>query len=107
MKHLKPINRTAERIDNSDREQTADQVFAMDPVYPAGCTTALDPGVEVDVSGGVSALCIPWEADLYGCSDPCYWPASIPDTLSHPDWSEGKTSGQNDWRELEPIYPKR
>ena len=48
----------------------------------AGCTATTDPGWEVDAFGGVSSLCQPMEADLYGCSDPCWWPAQVPDMMS-------------------------
>lgn len=103
MKHLQPLNRAAERLEAKSDDGA--QVEAMMP-FPIGCTTALDPGVEVDAAGGVSTLCVPWEADLYGCAEPCYWPAQIPDVNTHPDWTDGKRSGISDWRELEQIYPK-
>ena len=56
------------------------EVLAMESV--AGCATTFDPGWEVDPFGGVASLCQPMEADLYGCSDPCWWPAQVPDTMS-------------------------
>ena len=59
-----------------------------------GCTATLDPGWEVDAFGGVAALCQPMEADLYGCSDPCWWPAQVADTLNtYPDWNAERTRG--------------
>jgi hypothetical protein len=48
------------------------------------------------------------EADLYGCSDPCWWPAQVPDTMqTYPTWDAGKPSAQNDWRELDTVFPKK
>ena len=41
----------------------------------------------LDPFGGVASLCQPMEADLYGCSDPCWWPAQVPDTMgTFPGW---------------------
>ena len=48
----------------------------------AGCSSTLDPGWEVDPFGGVAGLCQPMEADLYGCTDPCWWPAQVADTIT-------------------------
>ena len=45
------------------------------------------------------------EADLYGCSDPCWWPAQVPDAITFPSWTENKPSAQHDWRELDPVGP--
>ncbi|MCK5620738.1 MAG: quinohemoprotein amine dehydrogenase subunit gamma, partial [Alphaproteobacteria bacterium] len=57
--------------------------------------------------GGVAWLCQPMEADLYGCSDPCWWPAQVADTLNtYPDWSTGADSAQRDWRTLQAVFPK-
>jgi hypothetical protein len=47
------------------------------------------------------------EADLYGCTDPCWWPVQVPDTLnSYPDWSTGSDSAARDWRQLQSVFPK-
>ncbi|MFY4820300.1 quinohemoprotein amine dehydrogenase subunit gamma [Aliarcobacter butzleri] len=47
------------------------------------------------------------EADLYGCSDPCWWPTQVPDTSSsYKKWSEKAPATKDDWRELENVYPK-
>jgi len=47
------------------------------------------------------------EADLYGCSDPCWWPAQVPDTMNtYPNWDAGKPSAPADWRELDAVYPR-
>ena len=46
------------------------------------------------------------EADLYGCSDPCWWPAQVPDTMNtYPDWTKEADSASKDWRNLESVYP--
>ena len=73
MKHLKPINNKAQHLTEAVAENRQDEVLAMSIV--AGCTATVDPGWEVDAFGGISSLCQPMEADLYGCADPCWWPA--------------------------------
>lgn len=106
MKHLKPINKKAESVERAAADGTADEVQVMQVV--AGCTSTLDPGWEVDPFGGIAALCQPMEADLYGCSDPCWWPAQVPDTINtHPDWSAQAASAQHDWRNLQPVFRKK
>lgn len=106
MKHLKPLNKKAHEIDRALDEGLADEVYAMQVVAP--CTTSFDPGWEVDPFGGVSALCQPMEADLYGCSDPCWWPAQVPDTINtYPQWNAGSASAAQDWRVLQSVFPKR
>jgi hypothetical protein len=46
------------------------------------------------------------EADLYGCSDPCWWPAQVPDTMvTYPDWNAGAGSAPRDWRSLGTVFP--
>jgi len=46
------------------------------------------------------------EADLYGCSDPCWWPAQVPDTMvTYPDWSKDADQVAKDWRNLDSVYP--
>ena len=106
MKRLKPINRKAELLTDALEEGKAEEVYTMQTVV--GCTSTLDPGWEVDPFGGVAALCQPMEADLYGCSDPCWWPAQVADTLNtYPDWNKGANSAQRDWRELQSVFPKK
>lgn len=58
----------------------SEEVIAMSSVV--GCTTTYDPGWEVGFDGGFATLCQPMEADLYGCSDSCWWPALF-QTLDH------------------------
>ncbi len=111
MAHLKPLNAAAVVAATSSPAiedlggQPQDAVQPM-ATFPMGCTTVLDPGIELDSSGGAASLCSPWEADLYGCAEPCYWPAQVPDIITHPGWTDGKLSGTTDWRELGQIYPK-
>ena len=72
-----------------------------------GCTTTFDPGWELDAFGGLSSLCQPIEADLYGCTDPCWWPAQLADGLNtQPEWTDGKDSALRNWRELQTLFPE-
>lgn len=102
---MKPLNQKAARVQKAVAEDKMNEVRAMQTVT-AGCATTLDPGWEVDPFGGVAALCQPMEADLYGCSDPCWWPAQVPDTMvTYPDWSGGAGNAQKDWRSLGTVFP--
>ncbi|MFQ5535238.1 MAG: quinohemoprotein amine dehydrogenase subunit gamma [Sphingomonadales bacterium] len=106
MKHLKPLNQKARLVEKAAKDGNAQEVHAMQTV--AGCSATLDPGWEVDPFGGVASLCQPMEADLYGCSDPCWWPAQVPDTINtYPDWDKDAASAQNDWRQLQSVFPKK
>lgn len=105
MKHLKPANAKAEQFVEAADEGREDEVQLMQTI--AGCTATLDPGWEIDAFGGVASLCQPMEADLYGCSDPCWWPAQVADTLnSYPDWSAETPAPDVDWRNLQSVFPK-
>jgi len=105
MRKMKPINKKAYLLANAKTDGGQNEVFAMQTFV--GCTSSFDPGWEVDVFGGVAGLCQPMEADLYGCSDPCWWPAQVPDTMnSFPDWNEGVISPAKDWRKLNTVYPE-
>ena len=107
MKHLKPLNAKAELLDQAAREGRAEEVRVMQTVV-AGCAATTDPGWEVDPFGGTAALCSPMEADLYGCSDPCWWPAQVPDAMAaYPDWTKEAPSAQRDWRNLQSVFPKK
>lgn len=107
MKHLNPINRKARLIDDALDQGKMEEVRAMQTVI-AGCSSTLDPGWEIDPFGGVAGLCQPMEADLYGCSDPCWWPAQVPDTINtYPDWSADAPSAAQDWRKLQAVFPKK
>ena len=106
MNRMKPLNKKAAAITQATDDQELGQVLAMSSVI-AGCSTTFDPGWETDPFYGVAGLCQPMEADLYGCSDPCWWPAQIPDTLhDHPDWNAGNDSAAADWRALPSVFPK-
>ena len=102
---MKPLNEKAARVQAAAAEDKIDEDRAMQTVT-AGCSTTFDPGWEVDPFGGVAALCQPMEADLYGCSDPCWWPAQVPDTMvTYPDWNAGAGSAPRDWRSLGTVFP--
>ena len=74
----------------------------------AGCTATFDPGWEVDPFGGVAGLCQPMEADLYGCTDPCWWPAQVPDTMNtYPNWTSEITNPSTEWRKLDGVFPDK
>ena len=104
MKHLKAINKKAALYEQAAGDGRSEEVQMMATV--AGCAATLDPGWEVDPFGGVAGLCQPMEADLYGCTDPCWWPAQVADTLnSYPDWNQGAPSAQRDWRLLQSVFP--
>lgn len=103
---MKPLNQKAERVQRAVAEEKMDEVRAMQTVT-AGCATTFDPGWEVDPFGGVAALCQPMEADLYGCADPCWWPAQVADTLNtYPDWNAEAPAAQRDWRKLQSVFPE-
>jgi hypothetical protein len=47
------------------------------------------------------------ESDLYGCADPCWWPAQVPDLMNtYPDWDQNAQSAGQDWRKLDAVFPK-
>ena len=104
MSRLKPANKKAVLLLKAAEEGHLREVVAMQTI--AGCSTTLDPGWEVDPFGGVASLCQPMETDLYGCSDPCWWPAQVPDTITiYPGWNAGAASAQRDWRLLDAVFP--
>lgn len=103
MKHLKAINIKARLLDKAVSEDRVEEVVAMSSI--AGCSATTDPGWEIDAFGGVSSLCQPMESDLYGCSDPCWWPAQVPDVITHPDWNKNAPNSQEDWRKLGTVFP--
>ena len=102
---FKPLNPKADLLNKSIKEGYEKEVIAMSSIV--GCTSTFDPGWEVDAFGGVAGLCQPMESDLYGCSDPCWWPTQVPDTSSsYKNWADKAPSSKDDWRELENVYPK-
>lgn len=104
MKHLKPLNNKARILDKAVGDGQVEEVVAMSSV--AGCTATTDPGWEIDAFGSVTSLCQPMESDLYGCADPCWWPAQVPDMMNtYPDWNKGADHAGQDWRNLGTIFP--
>ena len=110
MTHLKPVNRSARRIQSLMASQG--DVYAVQqgppntPVYPLGCPLFFAPGWEVDSTGGTANLCQPVERDLYDCYRGCAWPAQVPDHLNnYPDWSSKCGAAAKDWRNLDLVFP--
>ncbi|NMF95895.1 quinohemoprotein amine dehydrogenase subunit gamma [Aromatoleum toluolicum] len=104
MKRLRALNHKAHLIEQAVHDGHREEVQLMSSVV--GCTTTFDPGWEVDAFGGLASLCQPMEADLYGCTDPCWWPAQLADSLNTArDWTDGKNSALRDWRELQTLFP--
>ena len=103
MKHLKPITTKAKLFEDAIKEGKTDEVIAMSSIV--GCVTTFDPGWEVDSDGGLASLCQPLEADLYGCSDPCWWPTQVPDTMNNPGWSSKSPASSKEWRNLNSVFP--
>lgn len=105
MNHMKALNKKAALLDMAAQDGSKESVVTMAAFV--GCTTVFDPGWEVDALGGVGGLCQPMEADLYGCTDPCWWPAQVPDTLNtYTEWSSGADSAARDWQQLKAVFPK-
>ena len=126
MKHLKPVNNKAHRLeraldqatkthhDEAARAADENDVTALcqvpqqptGPHIPTGCSTVFAPGWEVDRTGGTAGLCQPVERDLFDCHLGCFWPAQVPDQLNHaPDWTKKCAAAQKDWRKLDVIFP--
>jgi hypothetical protein len=121
MKHIRPLNKKARRIDEIVLAQKAQAVAAPDPEgvadvvalqqqqrphVPMGCTLSFSPGWEVDSSGGTAGLCQPVERDIYDCYVTCFWPAQVPDHLNnYPDWANKCASATKDWRNLDLVSP--
>ncbi len=115
MKHLKAANRKAEAVKATVEKaavqkegvpEVVEDVVAM--AQPIGCTTIFNPGWEANPWGGVSSMCAPMEADLLSCSNLCWWPAQVPDSLQNsPEWAKGCSGmNQEDWRNLDVVFPK-
>lgn len=115
MKHLKPINQKAGRIEQylehdvvalSGRPAGFAPQQVDGPHIPLGCSLVFSPGWEVDSTGGTAGLCQPVERDLFDCHLGCFWPAHVPDQLNHsPDWTKTCAAAQKDWRKLDLIFP--
>ncbi|MEZ0496950.1 quinohemoprotein amine dehydrogenase subunit gamma [Sphingomonas sp. IW22] len=115
MKHLKPINRKAERLDAAldtppppVGAEEEDVVALQDPRphVPMGCTLSFSPGWEVDAGGGTAGLCQPVERDIYDCYVTCFWPVQVPDHVNYsPDWASNCAAATKDWRSLDLVFP--
>ena len=129
MKHLRPVNNKAHRLERAldeavraqhdeapqgaDGNETNDVTALCQlpqqptgPHIPTGCSTVFAPGWEVDRTGGTAGLCQPVERDLFDCHLGCFWPAQVPDQLNHaPDWTKKCAAAQKDWRKLDVIFP--
>jgi hypothetical protein len=114
MKHLRPLNKKAQRIDDFVTARDADVVALQSPSspqpprphIPMGCSLMFSPGWEVDAAGGTAGLCQPVERDIYDCWVTCYWPAQVPDHMNNnPDWTSKCASATKDWRNLDLVFP--
>jgi hypothetical protein len=110
MKHLKPLNKKARRIDDQVSSMREDVVAMQQtqqrPHVPMGCALAFSPGWEVDSAGGTAGLCQPVERDIYDCYVTCFWPAQVPDHLNnYPDWASKCAAATKDWRNLDLVFP--
>jgi hypothetical protein len=114
MKHLRSVNRKADRLaryleaehDVVALQQGPPQQQPPSPHIPLGCTLVFSPGWEADRNGGTAGLCTPVERDLYDCHAGCYWPAQVPDQLNHaPNWTAKCASAQKDWRKIDLVFP--
>jgi len=86
LRHLKPINKKARRIDE----------LVVSNAAP----------IAEDSAGGTAGLCQPVERDIYDCYVTCFWPAQVPDHLNnYPDWASKCASATKDWRNLDLVFP--
>jgi len=105
MKHVRAVNRKARMVSRASSPDAGDVRALQNPL---GCSLIFDPGWETDAAGGVTGLCQPVEADLYGCYDDCWWPAQVPDQLTnYLSWSDSCAAAERDWRKLDLIYPDK
>jgi hypothetical protein len=113
VKHLKAVNRKAERVEESVRHDVValqrrgpPQQPDAAPHFAIGCSLVFSPGWEADRAGGTAGLCQPVERDLFDCHIGCYWPAQVPDQLNHaPNWTSQCAAAQKDWRKIDLIFP--
>jgi Quinohemoprotein amine dehydrogenase, gamma subunit len=115
MKHLRPVNQKARRIDEYVTALQDDIVALQNPQQPVGpirphipmgCALSFSPGWEVDSAGGTAGLCQPVERDIYDCYVTCFWPAQVPDHMNNsPDWAKKCASATKDWRNLDLVFP--
>lgn len=121
MRHLKPVNDKAKRVEHfvetAQATRRDGEVVALQdqpggppqqegPHIPLGCTFVFSPGWETDKNGGTAGLCAPVERDLFDCHLGCFWPAHVPDQMNHaPDWTSRCAAAQKDWRKIDLIFP--
>jgi hypothetical protein len=115
MKHLRPINQKAIRIDEAASSLLEEDVVALQqsprkppprPHVPMGCTLSFSPGWEVDAGGGTAGLCQPVERDIYDCYVTCFWPVQVADHVNYsPDWAKNCAVATKDWRKLDLVFP--
>jgi hypothetical protein len=111
MKHIRAVNRKAQRIEEHVAPVDGDIVALQQgpspkPHIPMGCSLVFYPGWEVDSAGGTAGLCQPVERDLFDCYVTCFWPAHVPDHLNNsPDWSSKCATGTKDWRNIDIVFP--
>jgi hypothetical protein len=112
MKHLRAINKKAQRIDDTLTAAAEGDVVALQqgqqqrPHVPMGCSLSFSPGWEVDAAGGAAGLCQPVERDIYDCYVTCFWPIQVPDHLNNsPDWASQCAVATKDWRTIDIIFP--
>ena len=93
MRHLRPLNKKAARIDGYLNLKTEDVTALQNPPggnqqqrphVPMGCALMFTPGWEVDAAGGTAGLCMPVERDIYDCYVSCYEGVKKPESLSDP-----------------------
>jgi len=111
MKHIRAVNRKAQRIEEHVTSVEGDivalqQGHGAKPHIPMGCSLVFHPGWEVDSAGGTAGLCQPVERDLFDCYITCFWPAHVPDHLNNsPDWTSKCAIGTKDWRNIDIVFP--
>jgi len=115
MRHMRPLNQKAARIDDHVASRTEDVAAlqnppggnqAQRPHVPMGCALMFTPGWEVDAAGGTAGLCQPVERDIYDCFVSCYWPAQVPDHLNNAvDWNSKCAVATKDWQKLDLVFP--
>ena len=125
MKHLKPMNAKALRMEAVTKDLSAVALAEADvvalqqqgggppqqpepPHIPIGCSLVFSPGWEADRNGGTAGLCQPVERDLFDCHMGCFRPAQVPDQLNHaPDWTAKCAAAQKDWRKIDLVFPDK
>jgi hypothetical protein len=106
MKHLKPINAKALKIEADMASMEEDVVALQRPHVPLGCSLSFSPGWEVDATGGTAGLCQPAERDIYDCYVTCFWPVQMADHVNYSaDWASNCAAATKDWRNLDIVFP--